>query len=526
LYDSYIHVTGEYGQDGELNVTVNIPDEDYEVVVDDANNTVVITIPDENAPDVTYSFPPGWTVEREQVGPDVVITATPPPNSGYELRQPDGPNGPVYIYVTVRFESGAHGTFAGSVDYTELVVRRGTVLTAAQVPTPIPDAPGRPFDEWAPSNPVNHTVVAEITFIALYTGDIFVNGEYGNDGEIDVTVNLPPGDYEVTTDGDTIIITIPDADRDDVTVSLPSPDWSYTTTPTPDGNGVIVIMVPPPGSGYELEQLPDGTIVVYIPVRFEPGAYGTLAGAATLRVRLGTTLVAGNVPTVVPNSAARAFTGTWSPLAPVGHIVVAPITFVAQWTYSGARELTIFYYVDGERDTENNPNGRTYQAIVGSTFDLSAVADGDGVLDRNDLDSDNEYEFDGWRVYVNGVLSQTYISNKNLQALRGTFTVPAAPGATSPSPVAAFAEGLDLDFEAFNIDDVVGYGIYLVAVWSVVEQEEEKEEEKQLPRTGIENDTLIWASLLLAVILIGFGAFVAIQQQQHKKDEIFNNIGK
>ncbi|MCL2427047.1 MAG: LPXTG cell wall anchor domain-containing protein, partial [Oscillospiraceae bacterium] len=517
-YGAEIHVSGEYGDDGEIEVTVNLPPGDYDVTVED--DTIIIVIPDEDEDDVTVTFPPGWNVEKEQDGPDVIITVTPPP--GYELEQipedPADPEGPqiIVIYITVTFDAGNHGTFAGSVDYTELRVRRETVIAAGQVPTPIPNSTGRLFTGWAPSNPVGHTVVAAITFIALYEGDIHINGEYGDDGEIDVTVNLPPGDYDVTVEDDRIIVVIPDADEDDITVTFP-PGWTYETEQ--DGDDVIVTIVPPPNSGYELEQQPDGTIVIYVPVRFESGAHGNFAPGTSrdLRVRRGTVLTAANVPVVVANSDANVFS-SWTPSEPVGHTALRAITFVAQWVdgHPGYRLIRIYYYVYGEdgeleRDTMNNAAGRSYLAPVGSTFSTS------NVLDRNNLNSDNVYVFVGWNVYVNGVLRMNYISDIDVTELRTSFTVPSSNEV--PAPLAA---ELLLEIEALNVDNVVGGTIQLIAVWELYEAEEETTPPKRLPQTGIENGTLLWASLLIAVLMLGLGAIVLLK----KRNDIFDNVDK
>jgi len=69
------------------------------------------------------------------------------------------------------------------------------------------------------------------------------------------------------------------------------------------------------------------------PVTFKPGAHGTLdhnTTDVTMLVEFGTMLTATNIPGVNAD-AGWAFTG-WSPSAPLGYEVTAPITFTAQWT--------------------------------------------------------------------------------------------------------------------------------------------------------------------------------------------------
>jgi len=331
---SNIVVDAEYGDDGEVNVNVNLPDDEYYVTADD--DRIIVTIPDADEDDVTVSVPgPGWSYDKEQDGDNVIVIITPPP--GYYLEEcEDGDGNPIIvIYHYVTFLPGAHGTFAGSVAEIRERVRRGTVLATGDVPT-VNYSAGRPHVGWTPSNPVGHEVFGSITFTAIFEGNIVVDAEYGDDGEVNVNVNLPDDEYYVTVDDDRIIVTIPDADENDVTVNVPGPGWTYEKEQ--DGNDVIVIITPPPG--YYLEECEDDDgnpiIVIYHYVTFLPGAHGTFAGSVAEireRVRRSTVLATAQVPTVSAN-AGHTFSG-WTPSNPVGHEVLGSITFIANFAHAG-----------------------------------------------------------------------------------------------------------------------------------------------------------------------------------------------
>jgi len=171
----------------------------------------------------------------------------------------------------------------------------------------------------------------------------------------------------------------------------------------------------------------------------------------------------------------------------------------------GYRSLRIYYYTtDGEngleRDMENNPYGRQYFAPIGSIFST------ENVLYRNDLDSDNEYVFQGWLVHIGGLPYQYYLENygKNTDELHGYFTVP-APRDVSPLAVLATIDALNAS--------VVGDDISLVALWLVYEAEEVPP--KRLPQTGIESSLLLWVALLSASMLIGFGALSGLKKSKN-----------
>ena len=440
-----IIVDANYGPDGDtITVDVNLPDDRFEVELE--NNRIVVEVEDALVDEVIALEPgEGWRYEIRQVGDNVLVTFVTPPDAGYELER--DPDSTIVIYTTVTFNAGTSGTFAaptapfalsedaetdeetGNVTIVNLRVRRATVLAEEQVPTPIPDSEGRPFERWAPSEPAGHIVLTALTFVALYEGDIVVDANYSPDGEeVIVDVNLPDDEYEITVDeeNNTIVVEIEDADEDDVVVSPPSDEWTYTIDQ--DGDNVIVTLIPPPEKGYELEQLPDGTVVIYITVTFDSGRHGTFAAPAdededdddandengtpadedddaeeaenggtdalnddaatdeddddatndddddangddddvtngdedevedddedtndtvtttTLRVRRGTLIAEGQIPTPIPNEGFN-FIG-WAPSNPLTHQVLEVITFVAQ--YDSEEKARYAYMIGNE----------------------------------------------------------------------------------------------------------------------------------------------------------------------------------
>ena len=68
---------------------------------------------------------------------------------------------------TVVYGAGAHGSLKGR---TTLTLDAGTVLTAAMIPTPVPEE-GYVFSKWAPVNPEGHMMIADVAFVALFAKD-------------------------------------------------------------------------------------------------------------------------------------------------------------------------------------------------------------------------------------------------------------------------------------------------------------------------------------------------------------------
>lgn len=354
-YDTSILVDANYGGNGdEVEVEVTLPPGAYYVDVDEDENVIIVTIPGEDRDDVIASPPsPEWGVNIYQDGNDVVVTFTPPPGSGYIIELPPGGGNPV-IYLNVTFSAGAHGTLMAR--FADFRVRRGTVLEEAQVPLVVANL-GRTHVGWSPVEPIGHEVLVQRDFVAQYDTSILVDAEYGGNGdEVDVTVSLPPGNYEVDVDDEnnTIVVIIPDEEKEYVIVSPPSPGWNYTIEQDDDGN-VIVTITPPPSSGYELERLPDGTIVIYITVNFDAGEHGTLEGNEYVRVRRGTVLVEEDVPGVIANVGYTQ--DGWAPSEPVEHEVIAQITFTAEWEFTGINFTVEVRDVNGNLITNANLAG-------------------------------------------------------------------------------------------------------------------------------------------------------------------------
>ena len=194
LYEGDIIVDGSYSEDGsEMEIGVNLPDNEYEVTVDDENNTIVVEIEDAEKDDVVVNLPPGWTYEKEQDGDNVIVIITPPPSWGYELEQ-DPETGAVLIFITIRFNAGEHGSFSAPADeddedddeavdalndaatdeddeaapitVIERRVPRGTLIRVADVPE-VNVNEGYTFFGWNP-NPLQHVVLRAVTFVAQF----------------------------------------------------------------------------------------------------------------------------------------------------------------------------------------------------------------------------------------------------------------------------------------------------------------------------------------------------------------------
>ena len=182
------------------------------------------------------------------------------------------------------------------------------------------------------------------------------------------------------------------------------------------------------------------------------------------------------------------------------------------------RSIRIYYYILENdalvRDIENNTLGRQYFGRVGDPFDLGVI----GVLDRNELDSDDAYVFEGWRVYVGDVHSPTYLTGKNLTAIHGSFVVPNATNAMSQE-----------EYIIMHNDFGAGETISLVAVWSVYDANEddndnngdtgkpendEDDSDKKLPQTGVESNMLLWSALLVLVLVAGLDTITKIKRNK------------
>jgi len=243
-----------------------------------------------------------------------------------------------------------------------------------------------------------------------------------------------------------------------------------------------------------LNPLESGNTVVTFDVEVLPAAYGQVVS----NVAVLTT------PPDVPTP----------PETPPVDVPVAP---------EDVRHLRIYYYLrDGDdlnRDTVHNPNGRSYFYSIGSVFDTNHV------LDRNTLAGDTEYVFEGWYVYIGSQLDDgEYITGMDVEELHNTFIVPAPGGLI---PLAMFEEITATN----NSTQIVGETITLIAVWSVYEAEETTTgggggAGKTLPRTGIENDTSLWAILFVIMLLLAVRVAIGIRSEKNKRNEALDNINK
>jgi len=377
IFDGDIVVDADYNDEGGVDVELNIPDTDYEVTVDD--DIIIVRIPDADEDDVSVGRLPGgedggwdYNIRQSEDGDDVIVELIPPP--GYYIRQPGGPGTDIYVYHNVTFNPGAHGTFAGSTTPITELVRRNTVLVAADVPTVNYDA-GRPFAGWTPSNPVDHEVVGSITFTAIFDGDIIVDADYNDDGGVDVELNIPDEDYEVTVDDDKIIIRIPDADEDDVTVGrLPGgPEGGWDFDIDQEDDDVIVTLIPPPGYYIRQPGGPDSEIYIYHVITFYH-SYGVRHVCENgvqnpLTVRRGTNLyLAGLVPS--------------TPTRTVTHMI------------------PVLIERDDEEDEDEYYEEDVYYDEDDYVVDEDVVADDETIADEDDAVSEDDAVEDGEEAVV------------------------------------------------------------------------------------------------------------------------------
>jgi len=191
------------------------------------------------------------------------------------------------------------------------------------------------------------------------------------------------------------------------------------------------------------------------------------------------------------------------------------------------RRIRIYYYLlEGDeliRDTANNALGRQYLEAIGSRFDLGHV------LDRNELPGDNEYEFEGWLVYIGTTQNQNYLSDLDTNELHSSFVV--------PPPVVLPTTGLDFDVLNVQNVQVVGETIILTAIWSLVEETENQPDGTttvkrpggitsggRLPQTGIESSLLLWGALLL--LAMSGAAVVVLKIRNNRRKNIFEKLNK
>jgi len=256
-------------------------------------------------------------------------------------------------------------------------------------------------------------------------------------------------------------------------------------------------------------------------VTFAPGTQGAFIEQVHTNILYGTaTPMFVGAPT---GNDGWQFTG-WSPK--IRATVTANVIYEAQWEEVAQtipdpeyRSIRIYYYMLEDdtlmRDMENNPHGRQYFGRVGTSFDLGTI----GVLDRNELASDNDYVFAGWLVHVGGMPYTYYLYKygKDVLGLHGAFEVPA------PTNVLALSTAQLLVSQNLN---VVGDVIGLVAVWMVYESHEYgcdndttippagNNNQKRLPQTGIESNMLLWSALLTLALIAGVATIAKIKRHK------------
>ena len=351
--------------DGNVTVTVQPDDMDYDITVEDGE--IIVTLPDaDSGSDITVTLPNNEWSYRPGVDGDgnIIVIITPP--DGYEVTG-TYPDLVVVALLDITFLPGTNGTLTGT---TSFQVRRNTVLTAGQVPTPVANFNYR-FTGWSPANPDGFNVGTENrTFTAQwewYPGDwdISIDIDVDTDGNVTVTIQPDDMDYDITVEDGEIIVTLPDADpENDITVTLPNNEWSYR--PGVDGDGNIIIIITPP-DGYEVTgTYPDLVVVALIDITFLPGTNGTLTGTTSFQVHRNTVLTAGQVPTPAANWNWR-FDG-WSPANPDGfNVGTQDRTFTAQWIwYPGDWDINIDVDVDedGNVTIVIEPDDIEYNIVV------------------------------------------------------------------------------------------------------------------------------------------------------------------
>ena len=179
------------------------------------------------------------------------------------------------------------------------------------------------------------------------------------------------------------------------------------------------------------------------------------------------------------------------------------------------RHIRIYYFIRGldgtlRPDMVHNPAGRDYWRRIGDTFNTNHV------IDRNQLPGNVVYTREDWSVVVYGYEDDTYLDDKDLTQLRGSFVVP-PPSFMLPDAVA-------LDIVAMN-DGAVGETINLIIIWSYTEaageddddkDDDDDDDKKELPKTGIDGYTEIWATLLLVSLLLIARMIMAISKNKKK----------
>jgi len=458
-------------------------------------------------------------------------------------------------FVTVTFETDGGGTFVGA---TTVEVTIGSSLTAAQIPTPVPyDISGLEimFSYWmSPQHPGWHVDLTDLviteatTFRAMFyylricpqITFLWNDGSINEDNVFAIIwtdhgkmIDLPA---TPSREGYEFVGWSTDAAGNNIVdiSELVEVAFRYTTffaqwePVSIIGVNFLFVNNQPVQRMRPTGQTPTQTIMTLT------GQRVTLEeGQAPAGLEFGRWIRGSELPPVgacldrwlidnptVPNFAAGHTTTVLNDDMP-------SVAYTAIWVANGIvggngycdgydyRRIRIYYYFNDnggfELDMENNPHGHQHIARVGDTFDLGAV----GVLDRNDLDSVNKYAFDGWLVFVDGVLYNDYISDFDTSELHSSFIVPAAN-------VTSDVESEDLLAMSANID---GDDIVMIAIWSFYVYAggipgggngqsgagATNQTQKGLPQTGVEGSLVLWSALMTLTLLVGISVALRIR---------------
>ncbi|MCL2425885.1 MAG: InlB B-repeat-containing protein [Oscillospiraceae bacterium] len=197
-----------------------------------------------------------------------------------------------------------------------------------------------------------------------------------------------------------------------------------------------------------------------------------------------------------------------------------PVTVLALWTPQ-LRDVFISYVLDnGDGEFTfwtDNPNEygilRHYRVPVNTYFSLAHVADKNVIF----ADSENEYEFKGWAVFVQEGVGENMTFPYNPDYLdfdtsdrNGTVFIP------MPTPPADFAQR--------SIFYGLENAIELMAIWVVAGAEESAAATPPpslvaggLPATGIESSVTLWSVLLILVALTTTIRIIMLKKDNIKK---------
>ena len=345
--ESDIDITIDVDEYGEVTVTVDPEDIEYDIEVEDGN--IVITFPcNPESGDITVNLPNDeWDYIICDDGDETIVTIIPPPgDSVVKLPCPHDPDDTVmFLYHTVTFALNG-GNFAGDQELLSQQVRHGNNATA---PAPV-TRPGFVFDGWY--RPVDIAFGPAITSSRTYTArwveaEISIVVDVDEDGEVTVTIYPDDMDYDVDVEDGNIIVTFPDnPSADDITVNVPC-DETWLVDICDEGDETIVTITPPPGDSVvklPCPHDPDDTVMfLYHTVNFAL-AGGTFTGDQELlsqQVRHGSFATA---PAPVTQEGYD-FEGWFRPVdIAFGSAITSSRTYTARWEHAPVFTLTFHLY--------------------------------------------------------------------------------------------------------------------------------------------------------------------------------------